>query len=147
MEKCRERIGRERWPCANNAKIERNGRWYCGVHDPLRPDKLTKRAAARDRSQGEMAQWRRDVASKRACVGLTLPDDVAEGALAELVAAARAQWVGKVARYDQAVEADAAPLREDLELLAVAIKTLQHQQSAKNEALKALYAYQVEVQS
>src|SRR5690606_6555200 len=39
------------YPCGNRAKVERGGKWYCGVHDPVR---LAKKMQERD------AKWRRE---------------------------------------------------------------------------------------
>lgn len=30
------------YQCTNNAKIEQDGRWYCGIHDPARREKRRK---------------------------------------------------------------------------------------------------------
>lgn len=46
---CGESVSDGIWnrkPCANPAKVERNGKFYCGVHDPVRLAKLRSKQDA-----------------------------------------------------------------------------------------------------
>ena len=43
--------------CTNNAKAERDGKWYCSIHDPV---KIMERQKTRDKKQDEkMAAFRK----------------------------------------------------------------------------------------
>ncbi len=55
-QKCQEQVYNNwHWfGCCNNAKYERKGRWYCGVHDPDRRHKqVTIRSAKWDKEWAE----------------------------------------------------------------------------------------------
>ncbi len=54
-----------RHECSNNAKVERNGKWYCGAHDPVvRAERQAKRDAVDDaRHERKRARWRMNVAA------------------------------------------------------------------------------------
>lgn len=47
------------FPCGYNGKVERDGRWYCCLHDP---ERLAAAQAARD------AEWQRQRAARNAAV-------------------------------------------------------------------------------
>jgi len=56
--------------CTHKPKVERNGKWYCGVHDPEKP--LTKSQIKSNERYESKRLWyaRRDLES-RACANLT----------------------------------------------------------------------------
>lgn len=45
--------------CGKNAKFERNGKWYCGYHDPV---KVKARRDQRDARRRQAAEYRRKLA-------------------------------------------------------------------------------------
>lgn len=47
--------------CGKTAKIERNGEWYCGTHDPVRVEE--RRKARREAGQ---ARWDAECAARKA---------------------------------------------------------------------------------
>ena len=56
-------------PCGNKAKVEFNGSWYCGIHDPR---KVAKKHIARQKKRDEAKKvsderWRRRVAEEHFC--------------------------------------------------------------------------------
>ena len=78
--------------CPNNAKVERDGKWYCGIHDPV---------ARRAKSKARFVEWdtkqkainkvreentRRGEAEEAACEGIST-DALESGAIRELVEA------------------------------------------------------------
>ena len=57
-EQCSAYAGNYAGSCFNKAKVERSGKWYCGVHDPVRQ---AEKQAERDRlHQLELAQSKAD---------------------------------------------------------------------------------------
>lgn len=75
-ETCSEKIwngwGRNHYRCENKAKVERDGKPYCGVHDPeKRKKKDAERKAEWDRQSAiENRKW----AILKACEGLTVEE-------------------------------------------------------------------------
>jgi uncharacterized Zn finger protein (UPF0148 family) len=66
-------------PCANNSKVERDGKFYCGVHDPV---KVAERQARHDRARlaqrkAEAYEATRQLRARKALSLLeaTYPDD------------------------------------------------------------------------
>jgi len=56
--------------CHNKPKVERNGKWYCGVHDPEKP--LTKsQIASNERYRKRGLMYERRELEKSACANLT----------------------------------------------------------------------------
>jgi uncharacterized Zn finger protein (UPF0148 family) len=70
--------GMQRYPCPNKAKVERDGKHYCGVHDPVR---LAEKAAIREaKAEAEReessARWRAQTErTARAFMALGLLED------------------------------------------------------------------------
>lgn len=84
--KCQERVyGANAFhshQCGNTAKVERDGRWYCGTHDPVR---LREKQAERN------AKWEKKWHAQRAA------DEAKEAARKELALnAARYIWLRDV---------------------------------------------------
>ena len=78
------------YPCTRPAKVERGGRWYCGMHDPERPDKLAKAAKTQARYDTEVLRGKTDRAGGNLLRELSPADPLgAADALRELVAACR----------------------------------------------------------
>lgn len=42
------------YKCAKNAKFEREGKWYCGTHDPVRVEARRKEREDKYKSQAEL---------------------------------------------------------------------------------------------
>lgn len=42
--------------CSNNGKIKRNGKWYCGIHDPLKVAERRKKRI--ERLQEAQGKWK-----------------------------------------------------------------------------------------
>ncbi len=76
--------------CPNRVKVERNGKGYCGVHDPLaikrRTDARAANHEARTRKWSETIE--RSCAEHAACAGVAT-EDLRPGLVAELLAASR----------------------------------------------------------
>ncbi len=58
--------------CMNKAKVEFEGNWYCGIHDPV---KVAKKLKARQKKWAEEARvaserWRRRTAEELFCQGI-----------------------------------------------------------------------------
>ena len=55
--------------CSKRAKVERNGYWYCGIHDPVRLEEKQKaRDEKWDKELKELCEkWRRDKAATALC--------------------------------------------------------------------------------
>lgn len=49
--------GYHRYACGNGAKFEREGNWYCGIHDPVK---------IKERQDAKEADWAAEFARKRA---------------------------------------------------------------------------------
>lgn len=64
--------------CSNKGVIERNGKLYCTIHDPVRVDKQDKERQKKwdEIIKQRQAQWRRDRAMQLACEGV--PTEVLE---------------------------------------------------------------------
>lgn len=45
-------------PCRNKGKVERDGKWWCGIHDPVAKDE-------REAKRGP-AKWERDIVARKA---------------------------------------------------------------------------------
>jgi hypothetical protein len=57
-EQCREKVGDwHLYRCKNKGKVQRDGQWYCGVHDPIAK---AERAAKRGPTQFERECARRE---------------------------------------------------------------------------------------
>ncbi len=78
--------------CFNYAKVERDGKWYCGIHDPIA---WAKRRADRDamweaeqkmKRDADSAISRRRVAERKACSSFST-EALESGAIKELVEA------------------------------------------------------------
>lgn len=64
-EKCSAHTHGDVWrdyPCSKNAKVERDGKWYCGTHDPV---KVAERKAKRDAVYLEKHDARKRAAMRR----------------------------------------------------------------------------------
>jgi hypothetical protein len=64
------------YPCRRRGKVDRDGKWYCGIHDPVRrKEKQDARDAAwRAKQEVHDKAWRRRVAEAKACSGITTED-------------------------------------------------------------------------
>lgn len=80
IKQCEEGLTKryDRWhssksQCPNNAKVERDGKWYCGTHDPVkRKEKQEKRDEKwADQWTVKEEQRRRRVAETHYCENLT----------------------------------------------------------------------------
>ncbi len=88
---CHRKIdGFDFWPCRNRGKVERNGKFYCGVHDPVA---VAEKRAARNvilklQADARRAEIAREERAHRALKLLeaTYPDDPI-GNLERLIAA------------------------------------------------------------
>ncbi len=76
--------------CPNRVKVERNGKGYCGVHDPLAIKRRTDARAAH--YAAEARKWdenfARNQAVHAACQGVPT-EDLRPGLVAELLATAK----------------------------------------------------------
>lgn len=70
--------------CSHAAKVQSDGKWYCGIHDP---EKIKQRAAKRN------AKWAEDhgLSERRWCIA-KLKEEVVEAAKASAGATNRA-WI------------------------------------------------------
>lgn len=50
-------------PCRNNASVEREGKWYCGIHDP---EKIKKKREEQDKRWEEKYKERSEYFNRRA---------------------------------------------------------------------------------
>lgn len=66
MTQCSEKVFRDwhNYPCGSNATVERDGKWYCGRHDPVavkaRQEKAHAKYEAKERvnhCQGECCHY------------------------------------------------------------------------------------------
>jgi hypothetical protein len=75
---CVKRVvdGYHAYPCGKKGKVERGGKWYCGMHDPI---KLAERRSAKDAERN--ARWAREDAIRE----LNRAVNNAEAALEEAV--------------------------------------------------------------
>jgi hypothetical protein len=57
-EKCEKLIfsNWHHYPCSNKAKVKREGKWYCGKHDPV---------AVEDKHKNSQDKWDREWAEKQ----------------------------------------------------------------------------------
>jgi hypothetical protein len=64
--------GYRRYICGKTAKAERDGKWYCGIHDPVRLKAIRDKTYARYRAESEAQDkaWRRQIAEAKACEGV-----------------------------------------------------------------------------
>ena len=54
------------YPCRHNAKVERDGKWYCGTHDPVAiKEKQDKKNAKSDAKWMAIQQLQAEAAAKR----------------------------------------------------------------------------------
>ena len=67
---------RHSYPCSHSGKIERDGKWYCGIHDPVkRAEKQAERTAKWNAEwEAKKARWaaekqQAETAAKWAAVG------------------------------------------------------------------------------
>lgn len=73
-ERCRETVRGRHFNCRcnNRAKVERDGYWYCGVHDPVRLEEKRKAQEEKWRRESEQRQanwnWERAVHNVCVCV-------------------------------------------------------------------------------
>jgi ferric-dicitrate binding protein FerR (iron transport regulator) len=75
---CKRVFPRERWGafheynCTKPAIIERNGKWYCKIHDPEYVDAKNKEKHERWNAEAEAQRevWRRENAIRKACEGV-----------------------------------------------------------------------------
>ena len=62
-----------RYPCGKRAKVERDGHWYCGIHDPVR--RAEKHKARDEKWEKEWRErdekWRHDRAATALCKSVT----------------------------------------------------------------------------
>lgn len=57
--KCQARVwsGFQMYDCSKKSKVERDGKWYCGTHDPVR---------VKEKKDARSAKWDADMAADRA---------------------------------------------------------------------------------
>jgi len=76
-------------PCGKTAKIEHEGKWYCGTHSPLLKQKRIDERNARweqqskrrkEEEQQERKRQERSVACVSACEGISNPSDFVRAA-------------------------------------------------------------------
>ena len=91
---CVQSYGGQYYQCLNKAKVERNGKHYCGVHDPVRlAEKAAIREAKAEAEREELrARWRAQTErTARAFMALGLLEDAYKsnpiGNLERLIAA------------------------------------------------------------
>ena len=69
VERCVERgrsgLRGQLWACANKGKVERDGKWYCGVHDPEKRKARVAANTAKWEADTRLARHRRDYATLR----------------------------------------------------------------------------------
>ncbi len=76
--------------CPNRSKVERDGKGYCGVHDPVAVKRRIDVRVANYRARAEESdeRYRRIFAEHAACQGVAT-DDLRPGLVAELLAIQR----------------------------------------------------------
>lgn len=52
------------YPCSRNAKVERDGKWYCGTHDPVAV--AAKQSSKKELREREWLEYRAKVAKETA---------------------------------------------------------------------------------
>ena len=59
--------------CGKNAKVERNGKWYCGIHDPIKIKERddNKMVEYKERVQIRKNERRRQTAEHNYCKNLS----------------------------------------------------------------------------
>ena len=62
-----------KWPCGRHAKHERDGHWYCGIHDPVRVKaREEKREVEYQKERGRQNRvWERRDLECTFCEGMT----------------------------------------------------------------------------
>ena len=84
-EQCTKRVstdgGWHHHPCGKPAKVVRGNVWYCGVHDPERPDKMAKAQQSRAKYDAQTRRFQREAAGAMLLLDLA-PADPAAGAAA-----------------------------------------------------------------
>ncbi len=76
--------------CPNPGKVQREGKWYCGTHDPVRLKIIRDANDAKHKAKWEIRgeRWKRQAAEHQACQGVPT-EDLRPGLLAELLAKAK----------------------------------------------------------
>lgn len=61
------------YPCSINATVERDGKWYCGIHDPVKVKEREEKTDAEYRYRREIAdeKYRRVNAERHYCSKMT----------------------------------------------------------------------------
>ncbi len=61
-------------PCFKTAKYERDGNWYCGIHDPLKVKEREEKRAVKwlTKQANEQTKYRLKNAMEHFCEGLTI---------------------------------------------------------------------------
>ncbi|MFA4974910.1 MAG: hypothetical protein WC683_20090 [bacterium] len=89
--KCSERIFRDytHYPCQHPAVVERDGKWYCKIHDPEYVKAKREEWAAKLQAQfaADKERYRRQIAETAACAGI--PTEVLDDFVKEYLAACR----------------------------------------------------------
>ena len=71
-QRCEEKVwgAFSHYNCGNKAKVERNGKWWCGVHDPEKPPTKAQIALQERHKRLDLA-WERRGLEATACANLT----------------------------------------------------------------------------
>lgn len=75
------------FPCRNKAKVNREGKWFCGTHDPERPPTKAQ-IEAEEKRKRQQERWNRELACRETCQGVPT-EELKPGLLAELIAITR----------------------------------------------------------
>ena len=72
---CSEKVwdGWHHFPCQRPAKVERDGKWYCGIHDPeyIKAKNQAKEEKWEAENKANEIKWAREVKIKSLVSGLT----------------------------------------------------------------------------
>ncbi len=72
--KCCEKVYRNYhyYPCGKPGKVERDGKWHCGVHDPVRLKAISDKTDAKYKAKSQALDlvWKRSDAERQACEGV-----------------------------------------------------------------------------
>ena len=75
------------YQCRRKVKVERNGKWYCDTHDPVRIAAKLEKEEARSKARRELAaEKRRRIAAEHSACEDVATEDLRPGLLAELLA-------------------------------------------------------------
>lgn len=71
-----------RLPCGKTAKFERDGEWYCGIHDPVRVEERRKA-----RYEADLARWDAECAARKEKEAAAVEQERRAACYGELLAA------------------------------------------------------------